>query len=473
MDNNWNNWNKENTWDEKESSELDSIGQESPELENVEPEVPEVSLEEQLENLEQNFVLSGEPYTPQQELIYVGPSSSDEQKDSSNSGAYDSDTTEFYSRRKSDRSGGAKYVTRRGLALALICTMLGTSGLTVGGLALGGAFNKRTNAHTGTSYVSPANYSNTGETNAALSLQEISTMNENAVVEIRTESVVTDFWIQNYITEGAGSGVIIDSDGYIMTCHHVIKDAKSITVTTKDGAEYEATVVGSDELTDVAVIKIKGTGFSTVTYGDSSTLSIGDLAVVMGNPLGRLGGSVSSGIISALDRSVEVEGKAMTLIQTDASINPGNSGGGLFDANGNLIGLVVAKASDSTSSVEGIGFAIPVNQASVIADQLIEHGKVPRPMIGIMIVDVTSELAAQQFGVDELGLYIDDVVGENAKAAGFQKGDIIKSINGNPIRNRNDLTVELNRSNVGDTVTVSVSRDGEIIEIKTVLQRGE
>ena len=366
-----------------------------------------------------------------------------------------------------------KYVTRRGLVIALILTMLATSLLTIGGLALGGVFNRRISAHGSGGFISPANYSSAGNLPSALSLQDIVAINENAVVEIQTEAVVTDFWIQNYITDGAGSGLIIDSDGYIMTCAHVIEGARSITVTTKNGAKYDATVVGSDELTDIAVLKIKGSGFSTVTYGDSSTLSIGDLAVVMGNPLGKLGGSASSGIISALDRSVEVEGKAMTLIQTDASINPGNSGGGLFDGNGNLIGLVVAKAGDSSQRVEGIGFAIPINQASVIADQIIEHGKVPRPLIGIMIVDVTSEIAAEQYGVDELGLFIDDVMGENAKAAGFQKGDIIKAINGNPIRNRNDLTVEVNRKQVGDTVTVTVSRDGELIEIETVLQSAD
>ena len=163
----------------------------------------------------------------------------------------------------------------------------------------------------------------------------------------------------------------------------------------------------------------------------------------------------------------------MTLIQTDAAINPGNSGGGLFDGSGSLIGIVVAKAGDSSSNVEGIGFAIPINKAAIIADQLIEHGKVPRPLIGVMIVDVTNETAAQQFGVKELGLFIDEVSGENAKAAGFQKGDIIKSVNGTAIRNRYDLTVELSKFKAGDKVKVTVSRNGEMIEIETVLQEGE
>ena len=364
------------------------------------------------------------------------------------------------------------YVTKKLLAIALILTMLATSGFTILGLALAGVFDKNISAHNN-NIITPTNYTISESTKAQFSIQEIAAINENAVVEIQTESLVTDFWIQNYVTQGAGSGVIIDSEGYILTCYHVIENARSITVTTKNGAHYDATVVGYDELTDLAVLKIKGSNFTTVTYGDSSSLSIGDLAVVIGNPLGQLGGSISAGIVSALDRSVVVEGKAMTLIQTDASINPGNSGGGLFDGSGRLIGIVVAKAGDSSSKVEGIGFAIPISQASVIADQIIEHGKVPRPLIGVMIVDVTSETAAMQFGVNEIGLFIDEVTGENAKAAGLQKGDIIKAVNDTAIRNRYDLMVELSKHKAGDKVTVIVSRDGEMVEIETVLQEGE
>ena len=440
MDSNWNNWNNIN--DDHET--INGIPEKPLDETLVEPEESFAEpFEKTFDAIEDPSVLPDEPFPDA-----VFPDAPAEE-------------TRF-----NQKMPG--YVTRKGLAIALICTMLATSGLTVGGLFLGGAFDKRISAYNNN--IPSASHVNSEQRGNQLTVQEIAAINENAVVEIQTEKLITDFWLQNYVTQGAGSGVIIDSDGYIITCHHVIANARSITVTTKNGARYNAEVVGSDELTDIAVLKIKGSNFTTVTYGDSSALSIGDLAVVMGNPLGQLGGSISTGIISALDRSVVVEGKAMTLIQTDASINPGNSGGALFDGSGRLVGIVVARAGDSSTTVEGIGFAVPINQASVIADQLIEYGEVRRPLIGVMIVDVTTEAAAEQFGVDELGLYIDDVPGENAKEAGFQKGDIIKAINGNPIRNRNDLTVEINRNQVGDKVTITVSRDGELIDIETVLQ---
>lgn len=448
MDNNWNNWNDMEEHKEPIAEACEPIAEA---CEAVTEEV--LPTEEYIAEQAEDVACEPEFAPPVPMAVYY------EEPDET--------------RASSGATNNGVYVTKKLLAIALICTMLATSALTVAGLALTGAFNRRTISAYNNN-ISPVSHTASEGTAAQLSIQEIATVNENAVVEIQTESLVTDFWIQNYVTQGAGSGVLIDSDGYILTCYHVIEKAKTITVTTKNGARYDASVVGYDELTDLAVIKIKGSNFTTVTYGDSSSLATGDLAVVMGNPLGQLGGSISSGIISALDRSVVVEGKAMTLIQTDASINPGNSGGGLFDGSGRLIGIVVAKAGDSSSSsVEGIGFAIPINQAAVIADQIIEHGKVPRPLIGVMIVDVTSETAAKQFGVNELGLFIDEVSGENAQEAGFQKGDIIKSVNGTAIRNRYDLTVELSKHKAGDKVQVTVSRNGELVDIETVLQEGE
>ena len=455
MDNNWNNWNN-----------FKGPDAEQPEGAVAQERVPTDDLVAPVVS-ESDELFEGDLVAPMEETIA-------EESESTEMGDWrkiesprDPYASYYDSAQPGGTSGKSNYVTKKVLAIALILTMLATSALTVGGLALSGVFNRRISAYNN-NIPAPTGHT-TSETSALLSLQEIAAANENAVVEIQTESLVTDFWIQNYVTQGAGSGVLIDSDGYILTCYHVIKDARSIKVTTKNGAHYDATVVGYDDLTDLAVIKIKGSNFKTVTYGDSSALSTGDVAVVIGNPLGQLGGSISTGIISALDRSVVVEGKAMTLIQTDAAINPGNSGGGLFDGAGRLIGIVVAKAGDSSSRVEGIGFAIPINQASVIADQIIEHGKVPRPLIGVMIVDVTNETDAARFGLSEVGLYIDEVNGENAIAAGFQKGDIIKAVNGSAIRNRYDLTVELSKHKAGDKVTVVVSRNGEMVELETVL----
>jgi len=463
MDSNWNNWNNINGDSEAPESNLEKPTEETIEETFAEPveENHAIPAEDNIaEPVEENHAMPAEDNIaePVEENL----------DDATPWPAFNEPQHMNVYEDIPQRGKEPGYVTKKALAIALICTMLATSGLTVGGLFLGGAFDKRISAYNNN--IPSASPVNTEAGGSQLSIQEIAAINENAIVEIQTEKLVTDFWLQNYITQGAGSGVIIDSEGYILTCNHVIENARAVTVTTKNGAHYDAEVIGADELTDIAVLKVKGSNFTTVTYGDSSALSIGDTAIVMGNPLGQLGGSISTGIISALDRSVVVEGKAMTLIQTDAAINPGNSGGGLFDGSGKLVGVVVARAGNSSSPVEGIGFAVPINQASVIADQLIEYGEVRRPLIGVMIVDVTTEAAAEQFGVDELGLYIDDVPGENAKEAGFQKGDIIKAINGNPIRNRNDLTVEINRNQVGDKVTITVSRDGELIDIETVLQ---
>ena len=169
--------------------------------------------------------------------------------------------------------------------------------------------------------------------------------------------------MQQYVTEGAGSGAVMTADGYIMTNNHVIDGASKITVTTSDDKEYEAKLVGTDSITDIAVLKISAKNLTPATYGNSDQLAVGDMAVAIGNPLGELGGTVSAGIISALDRELAIDGKTMTLLQTDASINPGNSGGRTCStATGSIIGIVVAKSSGS--NVEGLGFCDPDQQSS-------------------------------------------------------------------------------------------------------------
>ena len=174
----------------------------------------------------------------------------------------------------------------------------------------------------------------------------------DAVVEIQTESISSGGSLfQQYISSGAGSGVILTQDGYIVTNHHVIENATSILVRTRSGDEYNAQLIGSDQQSDLAVLKIDASGLTPAVLGDSTKLEVGDLAVVIGNPLGELGGTVTSGIISALDREVTIDGQVMTLMQTDAAVNPGNSGGGLFDANGDLVGIINAKSSGN--NVEG------------------------------------------------------------------------------------------------------------------------
>lgn len=194
-----------------------------------------------------------------------------------------------------------------------------------------------------------------------------------SVVEIRTESVMRDNYFGNYTSEGAGSGVIASEDGYIITNYHVIEGAKKITVTLPNGKQYEARFVNGSEQDDIALLKIDAEDLDAVRFGDSDNLLVGEKVLAIGNPLGELGGSVTQGIISSTSRDIQVEGKMMQLLQTDAAINPGNSGGGLFNMNGELIGIVTAKKGGT--NVEGLGFAIPSTHVRDLVDKMIDADK--------------------------------------------------------------------------------------------------
>ena len=284
-----------------------------------------------------------------------------------------------------------------------------------------------------------------------------------SVVEIRTEAVTNNSFYGQYVTEGAGSGVIISEDGYIVTNNHVISGASNINVRLTNGEEYKAKLIGTDAQTDIAVIKIEAEKLTPAVFGDSSTLIIGELTVAIGNPLGELGGTVTDGIISALDREITVEGENMVLLQTNAAVSPGNSGGGLFNSNGELIGVVNAKSSGS--SVEGLGFAIPINTAKVIIKDLIEKGYVTgRPSIGITIVEVTTDYQRFMYGVNEYGVYIQKALNEEFKA-----GDRIIAIDGNSVSTSSDIKSVLSGHSVGDKVTVTVSRKNKIIDVEVTL----
>lgn len=357
-----------------------------------------------------------------------------------------------------------KYITRKAFVITLICCMLATSGLTIAG------YNVLAQMGIGstTKTVSATNYTLAKATGSEKSVEEIIAMNENAVVEIRTESVSMDHWMQNYVTEGAGSGVIVDTKGYVLTCNHVVEGSSKITIRLKDGTECDASLVGADSQNDIAVLKINATNLTAASYGDSSELSVGDLVVAIGNPLGELGGTASQGIISALDRELTIDGKTLNLLQTDASINPGNSGGGLFDQYGNLIGIVVAKSTGS--DVEGLGFAIPINAAAEIAKDLIENGHVTgRAAIGISIYDASSAEKALQYGVRMTGVYIAEVTGSEAKKAGLQAGDMIYYVDDTQITSSADLTSVLSGHKPGDKVKITVIRDNQTIEVEVKL----
>ena len=284
-----------------------------------------------------------------------------------------------------------------------------------------------------------------------------------SVVEIRTEAVVNNSFYGQYVTQGAGSGVIISADGYIVTNNHVVSGASNITVRLSNGTEHKASLIGTDAQTDIAVIKIEAADLVPAVFGDSSKLIIGELTVAIGNPLGELGGTVTDGIISALDREITVEGENMILLQTNAAVSPGNSGGGLFNSNGELIGIVNAKSSGS--SIEGLGFAIPVNTAKPIIKDIIEKGHVTgRPSIGIQIIEVTSDSQKYMYGVSDYGVYVVKSVSDQLK-----NGDRIIAIDGNSVTTSSDIKSIINNHKVGDSVTITVFRKNKIVDVQITL----
>ena len=304
----------------------------------------------------------------------------------------------------------------------------------------------------------------------SINIPSVAALTQNSVVEIRTESVTNSLFLRQFVTEGAGSGVIISEDGYIVTNNHVIQDARAITVALHDGTTYEAQLIATDSKMDIGVIKIEASGLTPAILGDSDSLSVGEPVVAVGNPLGQLGGTVTDGIVSALDREIILNNERRNLLQTNAAINPGNSGGGLFNADGELVGIVVAKSSGE--DVEGLGFAIPINDAKPIIEDLIAQGYVGgRVSLGVTALDLTSPQLAAQYGYKTPGVYVQSVV-ENSSAAagGLQPGDCFVSINGTAIEAISDVTTILNDSSVGDQLEVTVKRDGKIVELAITLQ---
>ena len=305
----------------------------------------------------------------------------------------------------------------------------------------------------------------------SMSVQQIASVVSPSVVAITTEQMSSSqTWFGGYyVQSGAGSGVIISQDGYILTCAHVVSGATSVKVQLNGSDEsYDATVVGQDSTSDIAVLKIDATGLTPAVIGDSDALAVGEVAVAVGNPLGTLSNTVTDGIVSALNRQVTVQDNDMTLIQTDASISPGNSGGGLFNANGELIGIVNAKSS--YSEAEGIGFAIPINTAMEIGRQLIENGSVARPALGVKIMDVTDAQTAQQLGVSTMGVYVVEVTkGSGADAAGVQAGDRVLAVDDTAVSDSSALKNYLKDKGIGDTVNLQVERDGKVLTLAVTL----
>ena len=297
-----------------------------------------------------------------------------------------------------------------------------------------------------------------------------------SVVVITTEQVVYSQWSwygQSQVESGAGSGVIISSDGYILTCDHVVSGASNITVTIGD-KDYTATVVGEDSTSDIAVIKIDADGLTPAIVGDSDKLAVGDNVLAVGNPLGELGGTVTSGIVSALDRDITLNGNSMSLLQTNAAINPGNSGGGMFNDKGELVGIVVAKSGGTTSdgtTIEGLGFAIPIDDVKEVVQELSTNGYVTgRPSLGVNLVDITNEQTAMMYRVNQLGVY---VLKSTNEANNLQAGDCIVSVDGTAVSSADEVKSIIQDHKVGDTLSIVIIREGKTMTVEAALQENK
>ena len=363
----------------------------------------------------------------------------------------------------------SKGASRGFVAAALAIAVLGSTAAGIGGgFLIAKSQNSSQTSSSGSLTIKQVSSDSENATNVASDGTTLSTTSDivkktaNSVVEIATEGITTGTFAQQYVTKGAGSGVIISEDGYIVTNHHVIDGANKITVTLRDGTTtYDAKLIGSDEDNDIALLKIDASGLSAATFGNSSDLVVGDYVVAIGNPLGTLGGTVTDGIISALAREVTIENKNLTLLQTNAQISPGNSGGGLFNAKGELVGIVNAK--DSATEVEGIAFAIPVNNVVGIIKDLKDYGYVTGKIsTGMEFVDINSYDSAFYYNVSALGVYVLSVEsGSNAEKAGFRSGDMISEVNGTSVSSSAEIDKALENSKVGDTVTFTVTRSGK------------
>ncbi len=308
----------------------------------------------------------------------------------------------------------------------------------------------------------------TGNSDKNLTYAEVAALVKNSVVEITTEFNNNSVWYQ-YVTQGAGSGVIISDDGYIITNAHVITNeetaavADNIIVRLTDGTEYTASVVGYDSDADIAILKVEAEGMTAAVCGDSDKLAVGEELVVVGNPLGELGGTVTNGIVSATEREISVNGVKMSLIQTNAAVNPGNSGGGMFNMAGQLVGIVNAKSSGS--NVEGLGFAIPVNEALSVSEQLLEYGYVRgKVTIGVTFTEVSNSSFFFYYNLKP-GVYVSELTpGYNDKV--LQVGDRIIAVNEQEISSSHDIKEMLMGCAVGDTLKFQLYREGKLTEVE-------
>ena len=311
----------------------------------------------------------------------------------------------------------------------------------------------------------------TNDTGKSLTPAQVYELTVNSVVGIRTESTVNAFG-QEAVAASAGSGFILSEDGYIITNCHVISGADKITVDLFNGDSFSAQLVGADSSFDIAVLKIEASGLPAVSVGDSDKLKVGEEVAAIGNPLGELTFTMTNGILSALDREINTDGNPQNMIQTNAAINSGNSGGPLFDMDGNVIGVTTAKYSGSTTSgttIEGLGFAIPINEALKVAYDLVDYGYVKgQAYLGITVASLDT-VTAQYYGLP-VGPRVESITPDScADKAGLQVGDVIVALDDEPVENTAELLAALKRHKAGDTITLTIFRAGAETQITVTL----
>ena len=306
-------------------------------------------------------------------------------------------------------------------------------------------------------------------TGSGLAPSQVYAQNVRSVVLITCE-VVSSYYGQTTTGVSSGSGFILTEDGYVITNAHVVEGASNVKVTTFDGESYTAQVCGTDSTNDVAVLKVETTGLDAVTVGSSDNLIVGDQVVAIGNPLGDLTSTMTVGYVSAKDRDVTTDGTTINMIQTDAAINSGNSGGPLFNMKGEVVGITTAKYSGSSSSgatIEGIGFAIPIDDAMALVSDLMEFGYVKGAYMGVRIQDMDDQTAtmAQVYGLPVGPIIAGTEAGGAAERAGLQANDIVTHVDDTRVETTSDLTRALRQYEPGDTATVTVYRGGNLLEL--------
>jgi len=296
----------------------------------------------------------------------------------------------------------------------------------------------------------------------SVSLGKLYADNVQAVVAISNQGLTTNIYGQVSRTASSGSGFIISENGYVVSNYHVVKGAQSLRVIMSDSKEYEAKLIGYDEVNDLAVLKIEAEGLPYVKMGSSSALSVGEQVLAIGNPLGELTSTLTVGYISAKDRMVNIDGTSMNMLQTDAAINSGNSGGPLFNMRGEVVGITTAKFSGTSSSgatIEGIGFAIPIDDVEDMIKDLVEKGFVSSAYLGVMVRDVDPTVT-QNYGIPK-GVYVESVTpGSCAETAGIQAKDVIINLAGHEVTSMATLTRALRKLEPGQTTTITVYRAG-------------